>query len=121
MTSSEHLIRFLLLYSVLGLSTGKDIDPEMQLCEDLAIDAAVTADDSIGYAFKGDFYWTMTTADGISSNTIARYINNRWKGLSGPIDAAFTIETSRGELGTVFIKVRNSYHSYSHSNHFKTS
>jgi len=109
MTSFKHLIHFLLLYIVLGLSSGKHIDPEMQLCEDLSIDAAVTADDNIGYAFKGDFYWTMSTTDGISSNTIARYIKNRWKGLSGPIDAAFTIETNKEELGTVFMKVKNNY------------
>lgn len=83
-----------------GLS---DFDPETALCEDLVIDAAVTADDDISYVIKGDYYWTMTW-NGIPSDVIARPLSDRWQGLKGPIDAAFRIE--EGYLGdsTVFLK-----------------
>ena len=83
------------------------MDPEMQLCEDMSIDAAVFADDNVGYAFKGDFYWQMSSSSGISPNFVARYISDRWNGLTGPIDAAFTVDDSKYRFCTVFIKVRH--------------
>ena len=80
-------------------------DPELQLCLDLTIDAAVSADDGIDYVFKGDYYWRFSTTTGIPTDTIAQPISDRWPGLKGPIDAAFTIDEPKFRLSTVFIKV----------------
>ena len=83
------------------------VDPGIALCEELTIDAAVVADDNIGYVFKGNFYWVLTISSGISQTVVAKYISDRWEGLTGPIDAAFTIDEAKYRLSTVFIKVRN--------------
>ena len=90
------------LVSLISIVSIDAMYPEIQLCKDLSIDAAVFADDNVGYAFKGEFYWQMSTTSGISPNFIARYISERWKGLTGPIDAAFTIDDSKYKLCTVF-------------------
>lgn len=101
-------MNFLFVLSVVLLTNVLSIDPELQLCQDLTIDAAVVADDSIGYAIKGDFYWIIDVRKGINKNTTAGYLSDRWPGLTGPIDAAFTIDEARLRYGTVFLKVRNS-------------
>ena len=82
-------------------------DPEIALCDELTIDAAVVADDGIGYVFKGNFFWKIDITTGISQQLVAQYISDRWEGLTGPIDAAFSIDEEKYRLSTVFIKVRN--------------
>ena len=81
------------------------MDPELDLCSDLSIDSAVSADDGIDYIIKGDYYWQFSTGTGISPDFIARPISERWPGLSGPIDAAFAIDEAKYRFSTVFLKV----------------
>ena len=95
---------FILLTTILNVLTIDAMDPEIALCKELKIDAAVIADDNIGYAFKGDFHWTMDYISGISQHFVAKHISDRWEGLTGPIDAVFTIDESKYGLTTVFIK-----------------
>ena len=106
--SIERPMYLLLIVSVLINSMSlisSEIDPETALCQNLVIDAAVTADDDISYAIKGDYYWNMT-AEGIPPDVIARPLSDRWRGLSGPIDAAFKIDEAFHRVSTVFLKGR---------------
>ena len=94
-----------LLSFVMNVLTINGFDPDLELCIDPSVDAAVIADDNISYVFKDDFYWELNPTSGIPTQTVANYISSRWNGLNGPIDAAFAIDDQNHKLSTVFIKV----------------
>ncbi|XP_054157548.1 uncharacterized protein LOC128955894 [Oppia nitens] len=78
------------------------VDPEEQLCIDLAIDAAIYADDGISYILKGDSFWQMDSQTGLLPEA-GNLISDRWPGLPTPVNAAFTIGEAKYGLSTVFI------------------
>jgi hypothetical protein len=100
-------LRFLTTISfclAINCQTTDTIDPDLQLCEDETVDAAVYSDDRKSYIFKGDYYWEFDSSSGISQE-FGEPIKNSWIDLPTPIDAAFAIDEQTHRDSTVFIKV----------------
>jgi hypothetical protein len=68
-----------------------------QICEELTIDAAVTADDGKIYVFKIDYYWEFDSDSSISKD-IGKPVKERWIDSSAPIDAPLLSMRNRTEV-----------------------
>ena len=95
---------FNLFFLVLSQNHSEWVDPDIRLCNDLNIDAAVKADDGLDYIFKDEYYWITDSKTGLSAD-FAQPISKRWPKLPTPLDAAFTLVDENLQWSTVFIKV----------------
>ncbi|XP_044743509.1 matrix metalloproteinase-19 isoform X2 [Chrysoperla carnea] len=63
------------------------------LCSDPKIDTMFNSAEGVTYAFKGDYYWKLTT-DSVAKG-YPKLISKSWPGLPGNIDAAFTYKNGK--------------------------
>lgn len=80
-------------------------DPDVMLCKDMTIDAAVMGDDGGKYVFKGDYYWLIDKNGRAIASEYGELISERWPEVEVPIDAAFTFVDENVKWSTVFITV----------------
>ena len=89
------------------LSEWQSNDPDIKLCNDLTIDAAVISDDGLHLVFKDQYYWLINKYGSGLEEDYAKPISQRYSALKHPIDAAFTLVDELGQWSTIFINVRH--------------
>jgi hypothetical protein len=97
-------LKLAIIFSLGLIIDCKSTDPDLLLCEELTIGAAVFADDGKDNVFEGYYYWEIDLNSGISTN-FGEPIKERWIDLPTPIDATFSVDERQVRKSVVFIKV----------------